>query len=129
MAWCPICKNEYRPGIKVCADCGAELVESLDQNPFVPLVFGDESLMQQLNDFLVSNGGSRGEIAFVPEKNAYGLSVRTNEFQRAGELAHSLDVSALFSSRSAFWVSFPCRTFSAALIFSLASWEGSACSL
>lgn len=30
MAWCPICKYEYREGIKVCADCGATLVDSLD---------------------------------------------------------------------------------------------------
>jgi len=30
MAWCPNCKNEYVEGIKTCADCGAELVESLD---------------------------------------------------------------------------------------------------
>ena len=30
MAWCPNCKNEYVEGIKVCADCGATLVESLD---------------------------------------------------------------------------------------------------
>ncbi len=28
--WCPKCKYEYREGIKVCADCGCELVESLD---------------------------------------------------------------------------------------------------
>lgn len=27
--WCPKCKNEYREGITVCADCGSELVESL----------------------------------------------------------------------------------------------------
>lgn len=30
MAWCPNCKYEYREGIKVCADCGATLVDSLD---------------------------------------------------------------------------------------------------
>lgn len=30
--WCPKCKYEYRDGIKVCADCGCELVESLDVN-------------------------------------------------------------------------------------------------
>ncbi len=27
MAWCPKCKNEYREGITVCADCGCELVD------------------------------------------------------------------------------------------------------
>jgi hypothetical protein len=31
MAWCPVCRNEYREGIKVCADCGAELVDELPE--------------------------------------------------------------------------------------------------
>ena len=31
MPWCPKCKNEYYEGIKVCADCGTELVESLEE--------------------------------------------------------------------------------------------------
>lgn len=31
MAWCPNCKCEYVEGIRVCADCGSELVESLDE--------------------------------------------------------------------------------------------------
>ena len=67
MAWCPICKNEYRPGIKVCADCGAELVESLDENPFVPVLLGDEDLMKKLGEFLVANGISKTAYNFVPE--------------------------------------------------------------
>ncbi|MBQ7841742.1 MAG: hypothetical protein IJ390_14830 [Lachnospiraceae bacterium] len=29
MPWCPKCKYEYVEGIKVCADCGCELVDSL----------------------------------------------------------------------------------------------------
>lgn len=28
--WCPNCKYEYRAGITVCADCGAQLVEELN---------------------------------------------------------------------------------------------------
>lgn len=30
MPWCPVCKNEYKDGLQVCADCGADLVDSLD---------------------------------------------------------------------------------------------------
>lgn len=29
MAWCPKCKCEYVEGIKVCADCGSELIDEL----------------------------------------------------------------------------------------------------
>lgn len=29
--WCPKCRNEYREGIKVCADCGTPLVEFLEE--------------------------------------------------------------------------------------------------
>lgn len=30
MPWCPKCKNEYVEGVTVCADCGCDLVEELD---------------------------------------------------------------------------------------------------
>lgn len=31
MPWCPICKNEYREGIKLCAECQVELVDHLEE--------------------------------------------------------------------------------------------------
>lgn len=33
MPWCPKCKNEYRAGITVCADCKVDLVEELTVDP------------------------------------------------------------------------------------------------
>lgn len=30
MPWCPVCKNEYREGIKLCAECQVELVDHLE---------------------------------------------------------------------------------------------------
>ena len=32
MPWCPVCKNEYRKGITVCADCKVNLVEELKED-------------------------------------------------------------------------------------------------
>lgn len=40
MPWCPKCRNEYREGILVCADCGADLVDELPEEiePGSPVV-------------------------------------------------------------------------------------------
>lgn len=35
MAWCPNCKYEYKKGIIKCADCGADLVDSLEDTNVV----------------------------------------------------------------------------------------------
>jgi len=32
MPWCPKCRNEYRKGITVCAECKVELVDSLENS-------------------------------------------------------------------------------------------------
>ncbi len=37
-AICPKCKNEYRDGIKVCADCGVALVSEAEQSNVVELL-------------------------------------------------------------------------------------------
>ena len=52
MSWCPICKNEYKDGIEVCADCGANLVESLKKKNRVLVYSAEEKLIVRLADFL-----------------------------------------------------------------------------
>lgn len=48
MPWCPICKAEYREGVKVCNDCNSKLVNELkeenidyDEEAFLISVSGD----------------------------------------------------------------------------------------
>ena len=87
MAWCPICKNEYRPGIKVCADCGAELVENLNENPMVAITMAeDKALLDEVKQFLGRNGIICGDITFVQEKNLYCLYAQKKDSERAKEL-------------------------------------------
>lgn len=87
MAWCPVCKNEYRPGIKVCADCGAELVDELDSDPMETLVMGEKALLEQMQEFLASNGMPYAETEFDSDKGMYRLDIPKNSAKRAAELA------------------------------------------
>lgn len=49
MAWCPKCKCEYVEGIKVCADCGSELVEELPDEK-QPELLEEDALAYFLNE-------------------------------------------------------------------------------
>ena len=54
MPWCPICRNEYREGFEVCADCGAKLVEELgeDTGSYVTIVRVPTDHISEVTDFL-----------------------------------------------------------------------------
>ncbi len=87
MAWCPVCRNEYRPGIKVCADCGAELVEELDSEPMETLLAGEKDLVEQIREFLVSSGFPYAEVEFDSDRGMYRLNIPKSGVKRAAELA------------------------------------------
>ena len=49
MAWCPKCKEEYREGIQVCADCGIDLVESLTEQEQEAAVDSEEEKQEEID--------------------------------------------------------------------------------
>ena len=49
MPWCPKCRNEYREGIAVCAECGVELVDSLEECGKQAFIFGEKDLLWIMN--------------------------------------------------------------------------------
>lgn len=58
MPWCPNCKNEYREGITVCADCGAALVDELpadDEECAAVAYIATEELAGKLVEYLAYN--------------------------------------------------------------------------
>lgn len=83
MPWCPKCKNEYREGIKVCADCGMELVETLERTEGSPLIFGDQEQMEELERFLTYNQIKTVKVERDEKEGVYELYVGDEERQKA----------------------------------------------
>ncbi len=86
MPWCPKCKNEYREGITVCADCGVALVDSLNVGDVI-LTFGEKEQMERLLSFLVYN---KIEGAYLTEDTAehvFELRVASDQVESAKHAA------------------------------------------
>ena len=92
MPFCPKCKYEYKEGVKVCSDCGVELVDSLE-NVKIPVLVRDEATISEAYDFLVTNGvtdiekgqSEAGEGLFeirVPEEQAKSVISMINVYYR-----------------------------------------------
>lgn len=86
MAWCPKCKNEYRDGVTVCADCGCELVTEEQYDDLVPLVFGNEEQMNSLKKYLEFNKLKGVMLRFSEEDGVYELLVRNQDKGSAGAM-------------------------------------------
>ena len=80
MPWCPKCKNEYKEGIKICADCGCELVS--EEKEEKPLTFGYETDMEALADFLRFHKVEGVRIAKDEQDDTYELYVAERNCRR-----------------------------------------------
>ncbi len=85
MPWCPICKNEYKAGYIVCADCGATLVESLEEGKKA-VYFGEESELYQISDFMRANGLNNTEISYDSKEETYELRVEADDVVSAQKM-------------------------------------------
>lgn len=83
MPWCPKCKNEYREGVTLCADCGVELEGSLNTRKDEPLIFGEEEQMERLKEFLHFNKVKSAFVSYDEKDQTYELFVSGEEKRKA----------------------------------------------
>jgi len=92
MPWCPNCKNEYKEGFTVCADCGAALVASLEEVSEVNRIkftFGNQETMEKLSDFLKFGGLSLADVLCneeLPDEEKYYIEIDCSEEALARKL-------------------------------------------
>lgn len=79
MAWCPKCKNEYRAGIKICADCHVELVENLEDIELVKVFYGPEEGLVEIKKYLEYNNFESVDIQFDEEEQKLALCVPSKD--------------------------------------------------
>jgi len=109
MPFCPGCKEEYRQGFSVCADCNQALVESLEDipadKPKEEWVFVEHTLLCSIADdvnadiliaalkedeipVLAKKHGPGGYLTIYMEMNAFGVDIYVpqEELARAWEI-------------------------------------------
>lgn len=84
MPWCPKCKNEYKEGYTVCADCGSALVDSLEEGP-VSLYFGEKEELENMCRFMEANGICDTKIEYDEKEEIYELFVDRKDAKEAGK--------------------------------------------
>lgn len=77
MAFCPNCTYEYFEGIKVCADCGAELVPELIDHDWVVVYTSDQEYDIEMMKTTLESAEIETTI----------LSQRDSNFPATGDLA------------------------------------------
>lgn len=90
MPWCPICKNEYREGIKLCAECQVELVDHLVDEKEQNAELEEQERLARLHAIYASGADEQEDDApeEIPAYHAYQHSAVKAEDNRTS--AHAL---------------------------------------
>lgn len=80
---CPKCKNEYREGFTVCADCGVALIEQENTIERQMVIYGTQEQMNNLKGFIEHNGIKNCEVKFGSSVGYYELWIPTKSVQKA----------------------------------------------
>lgn len=87
MAWCPNCKTEYRDGITTCADCGAVLVDHLEETPTACVAtFEEKELATKFIDFLKYSKITDCILSFNAADDCYQVLSTANHLEEARKL-------------------------------------------
>ena len=88
MPWCPKCKNEYREGITVCADCGTPLVDDIVEEIVKKEVFSTpvEELAERFKAFLEYSNIHSGSYEYIEEKESFVFYVGEKDLKQAKKL-------------------------------------------
>ena len=86
MPWCPKCKNEYKAGYTICADCGSELVESLNAIEWKAVYFGEEADLLAMCEFMQANGIANVQVSYAENENIYELLVDSQKIKEVQKL-------------------------------------------
>ncbi len=89
MAWCPVCKCEYKEGILKCAECKVDLVDSLEEkNEEAPIP--EEELSEETISELAKELNENKEIHFIDrdaEIPAVRIAKQTGVYRNSKELS------------------------------------------
>ena len=90
MAWCPICKNEYREGITECSECKVPLVDNLEDCKLVKILYGTQEGLEELKEYLEYNAVKPVQIDFDKEEGSEALFVSEKDKLRSIKLISTL---------------------------------------
>lgn len=86
--WCPKCKTEYRKGIRICADCGTELVEQKQIVEVDICEISDKKAASELLEFLDYSNIKTARMEISEDEKSYRLIVGKSEEEAAYKIVH-----------------------------------------